>query len=83
MIGNVTFQENNSKRRGPPLGSQNAKGHGAPKGKNALGNREGPVECQEINAVTTGENETIFSQKKNRHFVIRLILMHLFRRKMK
>lgn len=31
------------KRRGPPLGSRNAAGHGAPKGnKNAVGNRGGP-----------------------------------------
>lgn len=60
--GNVTVQENGNKRRGPPLGSKNAKGHGAPKGnKNALGNRGGPGGMpRNKNAVTTGEHETIW-----------------------
>jgi uncharacterized protein YjcR len=60
--GNVTVQENGNKRRGPPLGSKNAKGHGAPKGnKNALGNRGGPGGMPgNKNAVTTGEHETIW-----------------------
>lgn len=61
-IGNVTNQEKGNKRRGPPIGSKNAKGHGAPKGnKNAIGNKGGhggPVGNK--NAVTTGEHESIW-----------------------
>lgn len=60
--GNVTYQENIKKRRGPPLGSKNAKGHGAPKGnQNAVGNRGGPGGMPgNKNAVTTGEYESIW-----------------------
>ena len=60
--GNVTIQQNSNKRRGPPLGSKNAKGHGAPKGnKNGIGNRGGPGGMPgNKNAVTTGEYETIW-----------------------
>lgn len=50
------------KRRGPPLGSKNAFGHGAPKGnKNAAGNRGGPGgPVGNKKALTTGEYETIW-----------------------
>jgi uncharacterized protein YjcR len=49
--GNVVQQ----KKIGPPYGSQNAKGHGAPKGnKNAIGNRGGKAKPGNNNAVTHG-----------------------------
>jgi len=55
-------QQDVPKKRGPPKGSQNAKGHGAPKGnRNAVGNRGGsggPVGNKK--AVTTGEYESIW-----------------------
>lgn len=50
------------KKKGPPFGSKNAAGHGAPKGnKNALGNKGGygPPPGSK-NALKTGEYETIW-----------------------
>nr|WP_092074957.1 phage terminase small subunit-related protein [Dendrosporobacter quercicolus]NSL49584.1 terminase [Dendrosporobacter quercicolus DSM 1736]SDN23705.1 Uncharacterized protein YjcR [Dendrosporobacter quercicolus] len=58
----LNTKENAPKKKGPPFGSQNAKGHGAPKGnKNALGNKggKGPPPGSK-NALKTGEHETIW-----------------------
>lgn len=62
--GNVTIAVNSNvtvpKKKGPPFGSQNAKGHGAPRGnKNAIGNKGGPP-LGSKNALKTGEFETIW-----------------------
>ncbi len=62
--GNVTNAANSNvtvpKKKGPPFGSQNAKGHGAPRGnKNAVGNKGGPP-LGSKNALRTGEFETIW-----------------------
>ena len=57
--GNVAKpKENVTKKPGPPFGSKNALGHGAPRGnKNALGNKGGPPKGSK-NALKTGEYET-------------------------
>lgn len=60
VIDNAVTIENPKKKKGPPFGSHNARGHGAPKGnKNALGNKGGAPKRNK-NARKTGLYETIW-----------------------